>query len=342
MPAIPPAPLSRPAPSDPGPAEILRSGPSRAAATLAVAPQHLQADGCVGVAALFGLAAEAIQAGIACRHGAESVFCPTDAKTVVLLPRAANRLDAVAEALPAPEGAETWQVTITAQDAPLAVIVQTGHVRRPAPADAAPGPPVPANAAQPEVQPERRARIIAAATEVIARKGFGNATIREIAEEAGVHVPILYQHVSGKDELLEQVYAHEMDSLARELDIALAEGATAPEKIARMISVALDVGDRRRRQIGILNRELKSLRPDARARTLAEYRSLIGRYETVLDQGIAAGEFKEIDRLVAANYIDMVSDIWSLRQFFLAGHDLEAYRRTAIDFVLSGLRRDRG
>lgn len=319
--------------------ENLEVSDRRVTAELSVVPR---AAGCADLAQLFGFAAELSRAGVEGRHGAGFCFCATDAKTIYMVPVPASRLLGEAVPLPAPEGMAVWQTSIrTVQNKPVAMIVESGPVRPVAwraRAGADRDGAAPAMAVPQAVCP-RKDRIIAAATEVIAQKGFGNATIREIAEVAGVHVPTLYQHVSGKDELLELVYSHEMERLGAELDSAGAAEGSASSRLERMISVALDVSQRRHRQIGILNRELKGLGPEARARTLAQYRKLVERYETVLAEGIASGEFHEIDHLMAANFIDMVSDMWALRPFFFRDYDPEEYRRTAVEFILAGLRR---
>jgi len=275
----------------------------------------------------------------ACGHDA----VPFDIKTVSLSPRPANRLTGEAILQTAPAGLSVWMVTIQDDhERAIATIVLTYALRT------AVGPQDPASAGEDpprvplaeEDKPETPLdRILAAATDVIARKGFAQATMREIAEATGMHVPTLYAHVKGKDELLELVYAHEMERLVSRLE-RVATGASATERIRRMMEAALDVSDERRRQIGILNRELKSLRPEARARMIARYRALVGRYEAVIRDGVAAGEFHDIEPLVAANFLDMIGDIWALRQFFFSETPRDAYLEAAVAFALKGLVRD--
>lgn len=305
------------------------------------APASPRAAGApVTLASLVGFAeALALAGNAACGHEVTAF----DIKTVSLSPRPANRL--TGEAIPqmAPAGLSVWMVTIQDDhERAIATLVLTyalgTPVLPPAPTPAAEAPPSVSLAA--EAQPQTPlARILAAATDVIARKGFAQATMREIAEATGMHVPTLYAHVKGKDELLELVYAHEMERLVSRLE-QVATGASATERIRRMMEAALDVSDERRRQIGILNRELKSLRPEARARMIARYRALVGRYEAVIRDGVAAGEFHDIEPLVAANFLDMIGDIWALRQFFLSEMPRDAYLEAAMTFALKGLVRD--
>lgn len=50
---------------------------------------------------------------------------------------------------------------------------------------------------------QRRNRILAAATRVIARKGYDGAAMSEIAAAAGITKPVLYDHFESKNELFE-------------------------------------------------------------------------------------------------------------------------------------------
>ncbi|MEE4118936.1 MAG: TetR family transcriptional regulator [Paracoccaceae bacterium] len=294
----------------------------------------------VTLASLVGFAEDLAVAGnAACGHEVTAF----DVKTISLSPRPANRLTGEAIPQAAPAGLSVWMVTIQDDhERAIATLVLTYALRTAVvPPDRAPsGEAPPRVPLADEDQPETPlARILAAATDVIARKGFAQATMREIAEATGMHVPTLYAHVKGKDELLELVYAHEMERLVSRLE-QVATGASATERIRRMMEAALDVSDERRRQIGILNRELKSLRPEARARMIARYRALVGRYEAVIRDGVAAGEFHDIEPLVAANFLDMIGDIWALRQFFLSEMPRDAYLEAAMTFALKGLVRD--
>ncbi len=62
---------------------------------------------------------------------------------------------------------------------------------------------------------ETRERIIAAATEKFAEKGFGEATIAEIAQLAGISEGAIYRHFASKDEILLHCLTPVFDQIAR-------------------------------------------------------------------------------------------------------------------------------
>ena len=50
-----------------------------------------------------------------------------------------------------------------------------------------------------------RQRLIDAARHVFARKGYAEASLREIAEAVGIKTPSIYAHFEGKQALFESV-----------------------------------------------------------------------------------------------------------------------------------------
>lgn len=62
--------------------------------------------------------------------------------------------------------------------------------------------------ARPSVRTERRAQIVQAFEEVLARHGIGGATIAAIAQHAGVAPGLLHHHFRDRDDLVEELVRH--------------------------------------------------------------------------------------------------------------------------------------
>src|SRR3954447_5307175 len=67
-----------------------------------------------------------------------------------------------------------------------------------------------------ERKAQTRQELIDAAARVFARKGFHEATIADVAHEAGYSTGAIYVHFSGKDELFLEVAADYVATRARE------------------------------------------------------------------------------------------------------------------------------
>jgi AcrR family transcriptional regulator len=67
---------------------------------------------------------------------------------------------------------------------------------------------------------ERRERILETAREIIAEHGFDGLTLRELAREAGVTVPTLYNLIGNKDQLLVAAVAEQTERFLRGIERA--------------------------------------------------------------------------------------------------------------------------
>lgn len=78
-------------------------------------------------------------------------------------------------------------------------------------------------------RPSRRDDIVAAAIRLFARKGFVDASVSDVAEEAGVVVTAVYYHFSGKEELFTAAVHEVFDSVTRVVVAVRAEDSPADE-----------------------------------------------------------------------------------------------------------------
>ena len=90
-------------------------------------------------------------------------------------------------------------------------------------------------APQPAHRPSRRNDIIDAAIRQFARKGFVDASISDVAEEADVVVTAVYYHFSGKEELFSAAVNRVFQSISGE--VAAARGDDQPGDAASLDAV---------------------------------------------------------------------------------------------------------
>jgi AcrR family transcriptional regulator len=125
---------------------------------------------------------------------------------------------------------------------------------------------------------EGRDEILTAALRVFARRGYGQASVDEIAEEAGYSKGALYWHFSDKEDLLLTLLEERVDAPMREL-VALLESAPPEQDMSveatREFARRLDT----RRDAMLLEREYwtHAIRdPELRARYTARQTQLRG------------------------------------------------------------------
>lgn len=100
-----------------------------------------------------------------------------------------------------------WDSSPAADDVPATLV--TSEDAEPDIVDETPPAPAPKGSAH---RPSRRHLIVKAAVRVFSKKGFAEASIQEIAEEAGMVPTAVYYHFSSKEELFESALGYAMDA----------------------------------------------------------------------------------------------------------------------------------
>jgi AcrR family transcriptional regulator len=182
---------------------------------------------------------------------------------------------------------------------------------------------------------ETKRLILAAARKSFVGQGFAQASMRDIAQEAGVSVGCLYVHFRNKEELYKTLQREWMDRLAKDTSAALVSCRGPVEAIAAFISTSIEFAGRHRETIHLLGREIGiSFGDESKRQFFRERRRLVA---DIIDQGIAAGSFSPCDSGEAAKVIFNM-----LRGFiFSMVIDEEALfsPEGCIDLVLNGLTR---
>lgn len=128
--------------------------------------------------------------------------------------------------------------------------------------------------------------ILDAARDVIARRGYHQASIREIARAAGLSLAGLYHYVGGKDELLFLVIDRSLGHLLEALDQALASARSPETRLLALIRTHLDFGFQRAAALKVINRDWELLAEPRRS-------EIAVRRQTYLQRGLAI--LREID-----------------------------------------------
>ncbi len=183
----------------------------------------------------------------------------------------------------------------------------------------------------------RRRQIFEGACNVIARKGFGNASIREIAEAAGMSVPLMYKHIKDKDDILYLITSECMRDIIDYFGSSEGFSNSPVENIGHAIEQYVDYINENRRLINLVYSETRSLNADNRQKIFAMERKFMEYWKNLVTAGIDKGVFKPVDAELAANYIYFLCTVWSLRYWSIGHFDEAEIKATLKDFVLSGI-----
>ncbi|HEY3449322.1 MAG TPA: helix-turn-helix domain-containing protein [Myxococcales bacterium] len=91
-----------------------------------------------------------------------------------------------------------------------------------------------------------REDILDAAARAIARSGYAQTTMGDIAEEAGYTVPSLYAYYSGKDQIVEALAATLSSEILAVFDEGFPDGLTTGQRVELLLRRLFTMTDRRR------------------------------------------------------------------------------------------------
>lgn len=176
-----------------------------------------------------------------------------------------------------------------------------------------------------ELLAERQDQLVAAATELFLRQGFHKTSIREIADAAGWHMGTLYLYIRQKEDVLYLITRAHMKKLTEDL-WAMEPGGSARETLAAAMEFLFRAVDDQRRQVRLMYRESQSLRPEhleeLKDSELRDRELFVG----LIEDGVAAGEFRRVDPHLVAHDILVMAHSWALKSWALLPHiTLDAY-----------------
>ena len=151
-----------------------------------------------------------------------------------------------------------------------------------------------------EVAALKRERTLLVAVELFYEKGFGNATLDDVAARLGVTKPFIYANFGSKSELLSEICLRGVraaaDTMDEALDMELGPADTLRIFAQRYVTAILD----HQRYIAIYTREEKNLEPEAAERIAALRKAFVSKLAGLIGEGHRRGEMAPVDAEMAA------------------------------------------
>jgi TetR/AcrR family transcriptional regulator len=197
-----------------------------------------------------------------------------------------------------------------------------------------------------------RERILDAAAEVFAERGFGGAGVDEIARRAGVNKAMIYYHVGDKAALFGEVVSTNVGRIARAVTAALGETDDPRERL-RAIPRAFARTVRQRPFLPqLMLREIAAGGPNLPPAALEQIAEIMGMTKSVLEEGLAKGAFRRVDPFIThlmlvgammfmANALRMRERLSNVLGLPLqAVTELDALADQMVDIALNGIARN--
>lgn len=142
-----------------------------------------------------------------------------------------------------------------------------------------------------EVTPDAARRLLVAAVEAFAERGYHATTTRDIAGRAGMSPAALYIHYKTKEELLHRISRIGHDKALTILDTAASGPGSAAERLDAAVRSFVRWHAAHHTTARVVQYELDALAPEHRSEIVALRRQSDAAIRRILADGVEAGEF---------------------------------------------------
>jgi AcrR family transcriptional regulator len=167
----------------------------------------------------------------------------------------------------------------------------------------------------------KREALMAAATDLFAEHGFDGVSVEQIAEASGVNKALINYHFGGKAGLYSAILKATFGGMTQGVGKIVAADIPAEEKLRGLIRAIGEMVEQRPNLPRMLLREILSGGDQIDAETLPNFLAMFGAVRAIVEEGMRAGEFRDVDPL--STHLGLVG---SLMFFF----STERFRREKV------------
>ncbi len=183
--------------------------------------------------------------------------------------------------------------------------------------------------------------IFAEAVRIFREKGYHATSVQDIADAVGLQKGSLYHYISSKEQLLFKIFERSTGELTQELEAIVASGDPPTAQLYRAIEAHLTALCEHLDIYSVYLSERRVLSGRTHSRVRAEGERHARLLEHIIQQGVAAKDFRAVDSKMAAHAILGMCN-W-LYQWYSPNGRLKPQEIAGIfsDLVVDGLARGR-
>ncbi|HVM82825.1 MAG TPA: helix-turn-helix domain-containing protein [Candidatus Binatia bacterium] len=142
---------------------------------------------------------------------------------------------------------------------------------------------------------ERRQKILTAAAELFGANPYDSVQMRDVAARAEVGKPTLYRYFPSKEELFLEVFKSGLDQLEAEVAVILKDQDRPGRAMERLLEALLGTLGGQVAALRLLTDDQSPVMRRWRTEFRRRRRPFVDAARTILEQGIAAGDFRPVD-----------------------------------------------
>lgn len=146
---------------------------------------------------------------------------------------------------------------------------------------------------------DRRTQIVRIATRLFSEKGYAQTTLDDVALEIGFTKPAIYHWFDSKDQILFEIHRDIVLPALDEVRSIVGNGGTPREQLEAILAAHVRRVLENRDANTVFGRESAALSPEKATRIRELDREYEHEVRSVYVNGVAAGEFADVDPVVA-------------------------------------------
>lgn len=202
---------------------------------------------------------------------------------------------------------------------------------------------IPTTVKNKELVEKRRNQIVLAAIKLFSQKGYHKATLRELAEEAGLSYGNVYDYVGSKEDIFSLIHDYAANLTVQALQDSIANVTDPVEKLRRIVRAEFKLMDQFADAILLIYQESHILSKPFLYKLLQKERQHVELLEKAIEESIDKGQLRKCNIRLTANFIKSMIDAWVIKRWDLRGfvNRLEA-EQSIMDLVFNGLLAEPG
>ncbi|MFH1135451.1 MAG: TetR family transcriptional regulator [Pseudomonadota bacterium] len=180
--------------------------------------------------------------------------------------------------------------------------------------------------------------IIDAASRLFEKKGLYETSVAEIAETAGISVPVTYHYVSRKSDIMLLIMEDFTDQFEGQALAVLAALTDPKEKLARAMEIFFRIVDEQLVKVVLVYRKSRTLDKPGRDRVKAAEIRHVRIFEEILREGMEKGAFRPMDPDLVAYNVLMAGHTWALKKWHFQGKfNLNEFLKHQTEFIMAAV-----
>jgi len=139
----------------------------------------------------------------------------------------------------------------------------------------------------------RKDEIISVAAHLFNEKGYKAVSMRDIATAMDIKAASLYNHISGKQEILSEIILKVAEEFTVGMERVVSENSSAIKKVEKVIELHIDITVNHSEALAALNNDWMHLEDEDLKAFVKMREDYEENFRSIIKQGIDAGEIKQ-------------------------------------------------